>query len=129
MLVDQTRLGRSYNAQPAGREIESGRDDELEQSSPAEKADYVDEYEDGPWYLGKARDEFNRRRRGQDVGQLGQEDDPVQVICLRSVSVAADIMSTSGHDREDMLKMIGMVISVPKTTSRELRADGMVPTK
>ncbi|KAI0918983.1 hypothetical protein AcV5_002018 [Taiwanofungus camphoratus] len=66
------------NDDESRREIESGRDDELEQSSPAEKADYVDEYEDGPWYLGKARDEFNRRRRGQDVGQLGQEDDPVQ---------------------------------------------------
>lgn len=32
--------------------------------------------DDGPWYLGKAKDEFNRRQRGE---ANGAEDDPVQV--------------------------------------------------
>lgn len=33
--------------------------------------------DDGPWYIGRARDEFNRRRRGQAAP--GDDDDPVQV--------------------------------------------------
>ncbi|THH03210.1 hypothetical protein EW146_g10487, partial [Bondarzewia mesenterica] len=32
--------------------------------------------DDGSWYFGRARDEYNRRRRGQDVP--GDDDDPVQ---------------------------------------------------
>jgi hypothetical protein len=39
--------------------------------------------DDGPWYMGKARDEFNRRIR--DAAVPGDDEDPVQVtqaICL-----------------------------------------------
>jgi SEL1 protein len=33
--------------------------------------------DDGPWYMGKARDEFNRRMRG--AGVPGDDEDPIQV--------------------------------------------------
>lgn len=38
--------------------------------------------DDGPWYMGKAREEFNRRMR--DAGVPGDDEDPVQVCatCL-----------------------------------------------
>ena len=41
----------------------------------------ADEPEDGTWYFGKAREEFNRRKKnGQNADQVGQDDDdPVQV--------------------------------------------------
>jgi len=44
-----------------------------------EEAATEDGEEDGPWYIGKAREEFNRRRRGRDAqGLRRQEEDPVQ---------------------------------------------------
>ncbi|GBE81290.1 HCP-like protein [Sparassis crispa] len=65
----------SYYAQPESREIESGKKSEL---SSGERAEDREEYEDGPWYYGKARDDY-RRRRGQEAGRLNSEaDDPVQ---------------------------------------------------
>jgi hypothetical protein len=38
--------------------------------------------DDGPWYMGKAREEFNRRMR--DAAAPGDDEDPVQVrnTCL-----------------------------------------------
>ncbi len=33
--------------------------------------------DDGPWYMGKARDQFNRRMR--DAAVPGDDEDPVQV--------------------------------------------------
>ncbi|KZT01467.1 HCP-like protein [Laetiporus sulphureus 93-53] len=58
------------------QEIEDGRSEKVDN---VENREELDEYDDGPWYLGKARDEFNRRRRGQDLSQLSRdEDDPVQ---------------------------------------------------
>jgi len=69
----------SHYTSSEGREIEGGSDRENDRSPPGEQAEEREDYEDGPWYLGKARDEFNRRRRGRDMDQLGQdEDDPVQ---------------------------------------------------
>lgn len=42
------------------------------------------EKDDGPWYLGKAKEEFHRRRRGQEGGKQERvgEEDPVQVGVL-----------------------------------------------
>ncbi|PCH35634.1 HCP-like protein [Wolfiporia cocos MD-104 SS10] len=59
------------------REIEGNKEDEAGKSR--ERSDDRDDHEDGPWYFGKAKEEFNRRRRGQDIDQVNQEDDdPVQ---------------------------------------------------
>lgn len=51
-------------------------------STPEVDGDVIVE-DDGPWYMGKARDEFNRRIR--DAAVPGDDEDPVQVtqpICL-----------------------------------------------
>lgn len=37
------------------------------------------EEEEGPWYMGKAKEEFHRRRTGQPEGRRGEEEDPIQV--------------------------------------------------
>lgn len=34
--------------------------------------------QDGPWYMGKAREEFYRRRGGQ-MARREEEEDPIQV--------------------------------------------------
>lgn len=49
-------------------------------STPAADEDVLIE-DDGPWYMGKAREEFNRRMR---AGAPGDDEDPVQVCttCL-----------------------------------------------
>ena len=72
---------RSYYDQP---EIEGG----AEQGPNQPSLDEADEFsDDGAWYMGKARDEFNRRKRGQhddraqraaELGDLGVETLPVQ---------------------------------------------------
>ena len=48
----------------------------------------ADEPEDGTWYFGKAREEFNRRKKnGQNADQVGQDDDdPVQVCSCDTAS-------------------------------------------
>ncbi|RPD53449.1 hypothetical protein L227DRAFT_617028, partial [Lentinus tigrinus ALCF2SS1-6] len=65
--------GRSYYDSP---EIE-GSQDQAEGQGTLEE---VEEFDDGTWYMGKARDEFNRRRRGQheDERAAPQDEDPVQ---------------------------------------------------
>ena len=45
-------------------------------SAPEVDEDHTFE-DDGPWYMGKARDEFNRRMRG--AGVPGDDEDPIQV--------------------------------------------------
>ncbi|KAI0687874.1 HCP-like protein [Cerioporus squamosus] len=57
-------------------EIEGGQ----EQADGQGTLEEVEEFDDGPWYMGKARDEFNRRRRGQhgDERVAPEEEDPVQ---------------------------------------------------
>lgn len=53
-------------------------------STPEVDGDLIFE-DDGPWYMGKARDEFNRRMR--DAAAPGDDEDPVQVtqpICFLS---------------------------------------------
>ncbi|OCH89879.1 HCP-like protein [Obba rivulosa] len=75
---DDEESGHSYYGESDDRGIEGGGID-VQPLATAERADELEEYDDGQWYLGKARDEFNRRRRGEPVEQLdGAEDDPVQ---------------------------------------------------
>ena len=68
-----SRLARSYYDNP---EIEGAPDDSTGQPSLEEGGEFDKE----PWYMGKARDEFNRRRRGQHGGdgEPIDEDDPVR---------------------------------------------------
>ena len=46
-------------------------------SAPSESDDDILPEDDGPWYMGKAREEFNRRMR--DAAAPGDDEDPVQV--------------------------------------------------
>jgi hypothetical protein len=52
-------------------------------SAPEADEDLLVE-DDGPWYMGKAREEFNRRMR--DAAAPGDDEDPVQVYSLLSPS-------------------------------------------
>ena len=67
-----------YASNAEQREIDDGQDHEDMHIGDEER--YADE--DGSWYIGKARDEYNRRRRGQDVGSVNNDDDPVQVSVM-----------------------------------------------
>jgi hypothetical protein len=62
-------------ANPPRQELDDGL-------SSAEKAQEENGYDlgiedDGHWYMGRARDEFNRRRREADA--IDGDDDPIQV--------------------------------------------------
>ena len=68
---------RSYYDSP---EIEGAQDEGAGQGG----LDEADDYDEGAWYMGKARDEFNRRKRGQHGGGADagagarDEEDPVK---------------------------------------------------
>lgn len=52
---------------------------------------YLDD-EDGPWYMGKAREEF-RRRKGSPSQETREDEDPIQVhhlIATRSGILLTD---------------------------------------
>ena len=60
---------------PPRQELDDGR-------GAAENAQEEDDYtldidDDGHWYMGRARDDFNRRRREADA--IDGDDDPIQV--------------------------------------------------
>ncbi|KAH9833995.1 HCP-like protein [Rhodofomes roseus] len=65
---------------PHGRTIEGGEEADDTQAAAGEPAAEIDEYEDGAWYFGKAREEFNKRKKtGQNVDRARHDDDdPVQ---------------------------------------------------
>jgi hypothetical protein len=50
--------------------------------------------DDGPWYMGKARDEFNRRMR--DAAVPGDDEDPIQVIQPICLSSQINLRNTVG---------------------------------
>lgn len=71
-----TILILSVSDNPAlNREIDEGKDKIIK----TERGD-IDE-EDGPWYLGKAREEFKKRRTEQVPNHQGEED-AVQVCFM-----------------------------------------------
>lgn len=66
---------------PRGRQIEEGKQNGGIEERPREREEeYFREEEDGPWYFGKAKEEFNKRRDGQAVdGRRRDDEDPIQV--------------------------------------------------
>lgn len=66
------------------REIDDGqRDSRGDPGTQEDDRGYYDD-DDGDWYMGKAKEEFHRRKQGAPDG--GHEDeDPVQVNVFRSV--------------------------------------------
>jgi SEL1 protein len=63
------------NPDPAntGRLLENGQ-----KAEAAHEAEHHEE-EDGPWYFGKAKEEFHKRRRQAGNDRRGEEEDPIQV--------------------------------------------------
>ncbi|KAI0000900.1 hypothetical protein BJV77DRAFT_1057826 [Russula vinacea] len=75
-------LWHTFTGGESGLSLWSGKkiDSDSDQIAGRRELDEVDEdltfEDDGPWYMGKARDEFNRRMR--DAAVPGDEEDPVQ---------------------------------------------------
>lgn len=59
------------------REIDEGSRQTAPDQAQPEQHVYSDD-EEGPWYLGKAREEFDRRKNDQARGH-GDDEDPIQV--------------------------------------------------
>ncbi|PFH52111.1 hypothetical protein AMATHDRAFT_74407 [Amanita thiersii Skay4041] len=69
--------------EPPGRELEDGsrqREGAMAEVGKSDDDRYVDEDDDGMWYLGKAREDFHKRRSGQALPdrQRIDEEDPIQ---------------------------------------------------
>ena len=66
-----------------GRELDAGKQpDGSDTASSSENRATMDELEDdGPWYLGKAKEEY-KRKRSQDGAKPREDEDPVQVSFL-----------------------------------------------
>ncbi|KJA28931.1 hypothetical protein HYPSUDRAFT_33390 [Hypholoma sublateritium FD-334 SS-4] len=65
-------------AKPRGRQIDEKKEN-VGIEEHAQEDDQIHEEEDGPWYFGKAKEEFNKRRDGQAVdGRRRDDEDPIQ---------------------------------------------------
>jgi len=63
-----------------GRQLEDGKPSKDSEEAPKEEDFDSRDEDDGPWYFGKAREEFHRRRGTKAVNRRGtEEEDPIQV--------------------------------------------------
>jgi len=112
---DDDESSRSYYSQTQNREIESAESPETAPQAAREQVEEPEEYEDGPWYIGKARDEFNRRLSGGNVERLAQDDDPVQWARDRR---AAESERDNDYGPEDYFD--GMIRGRPRDDDEEV---------
>jgi hypothetical protein len=77
-VLSQKKGGEPQKLDGSSDESTAGKMD------PGDESGIVDE-DDGPWYLGKAKEEFNKRRRSLSVAKAEEEEDPIQV-CLHIYS-------------------------------------------
>ena len=61
------------------RELDSGKQNEAAAAAKREEEERYYEEEDGPWYFGKAKEEFRKRKSGQAPPVRQGEEDPIQV--------------------------------------------------
>ena len=71
-----TSVQSSSSPANAGRLLENGPKPET--ADEGTLAEHHEE-EDGPWYFGKAKEEFHKRRRQAGNARRGEEEDPIQV--------------------------------------------------
>jgi SEL1 protein len=66
--------------QGEGRELDAGKQtDGAETAVVGDNRAVLDDMDDdGPWYLGKAKDEY-KRKRNQDDAKRREDEDPIQV--------------------------------------------------
>ena len=79
--------------------------------------------DDGPWYLGKAREEY-KRKRGQDASKPREDEDPVQVSYRKAPSSALSCSEgnvyCSGQETDATLSKSEIVISDLRITLKVL---------
>ena len=86
-----------------------------------EDADYdLGVEDDGHWYMGRAREEFNRRRRGAEGLE---DDDPIQVICMMIFASIWANAQGSGDTNAGAKNMSVRVTLVRRTTSTRLSVE------
>lgn len=80
-LFSDLVLSNGLVAHPAKKQLDDGQHHE----GSEDKEDVNDqEDEGGPWYFGKAKEEFHKRRGGQTHGgRRGEEEDPIQVCLIQ----------------------------------------------
>jgi SEL1 protein len=73
---DQTGHSRQWNG--GGREIDEGKHPDGSEADGVEDKSIVEDVEDdGPWYLGTAKEEY-KRKLGQDTTTVQEIEDPIQ---------------------------------------------------
>ncbi len=73
---------------PRGRQIDEKKAN-VGIEEHAQEDDQMLEEEDGPWYFGKAKEDFNKRRDEQAVdGRRRDDEDPIQVGFVRSNTIS-----------------------------------------
>lgn len=78
--------------------------------------EYLEE-EDGPWYFGRAKEEFHRRKSNPPPVRQGEED-PIQVRVVVAWSKLTSNFEHSGHESGERRKENATVISDRKTISK-----------
>jgi len=73
-IDNRTSAQADSGPQKIGRLLENGQKPEGVDDTPTEHH----EEEDGPWYFGKAKEEFHKRRTQAGNARRGEED-PIQV--------------------------------------------------
>jgi SEL1 protein len=100
-----------------GRQVDDGRqkDGILDPKSDKDEEHKHFEGEDSPWYLGKAKEEFHKRRN-QAVPSR-REEDPIQV-CSSDLMISPPLMTImrSGRETAETLNKNEIATSVQKTT-------------
>ncbi|KAF5380549.1 hypothetical protein D9615_004708 [Tricholomella constricta] len=97
---DEDEAVTSNSKTTENRQLEGKQEDDKTAQND-EGHDYYEE-EDGPWYLGKAKEEFHKRRNSQQPQKPpSEEDDPIQVSSLLNPSsrpLAYRLPSSSAQD-------------------------------
>jgi SEL1 protein len=72
-------LANAGNRNGEGRELDAGKQADGSEPKSDNNAVVDDTEDDGPWYLGKAKEEYKRKRGQQDTARPREDEDPIQV--------------------------------------------------
>jgi hypothetical protein len=98
------------------KELEEGKQAEAVITDVTREEEQFSEGEDRSWYLGKAKEEFRRGRKG---GSSRGEEDPIQVrVSLNWLIGMLPICRFSGQGIDEMQSVNGKLILGRKTTSK-----------